>query len=544
MYRDRWLPPKSDGITTADKVPRDPALDKEKTFKVRVNLFQTTWAKSIHQYRYDLPDPKTPPEHERMLLEKGWPRLKQVLDHFVILWPGRIYSPTSAKEFKVEVSDRDQRRVEIHVYPMKEITAADIHAGKMGAAEVVGRHIANKLASPLRNQRVGKRFYKNDCPQVKGHYDIISGFCVNPLLSISGPLVQVDVMHRPAGSKSIVEVLKANLEGTDIFQQVPQMKSEWLRFCVSSTVVTSYNFRVYRIKHVHFDMTPMSSFDLRRKDTTQPIAITFAKYFELFYDKTVAFKNQPLLEAYPEKSSERVFLLPEFCCPTGVTDEMRKEKSPLSEVLKQIKVSPQERHNAIVNHAEEMRNQKQARDVLEAWGCRLGKPLEVPARQLDPLQVAFTEKKIYCIEEGSFARSLRNGVQCAVQINEWLLLYPQTDEPVLEIWLRSLRDVSKDSRHSVAFFGSFLGCLGLEDRPEVKSQQPRGMLRDSSRGPGEGSFAECRVLLGFGARPREAPCILDSGQLPGMGHGTSIERIDSDRYVQAKGTRAGVRPVR
>ena len=67
------------------------------------------------------------------------------------------------------------------------------------------------------------------------------------------------------------------------------------------------------------------------------------------------------------------------------------------------------------------------------------------AKQLETLQVDsketnFNDKKIYAIEEGSLARSLRNGVECPVTVDQRLLFFPQSDEPVLEVWLRSLRD--------------------------------------------------------------------------------------------------------
>jgi len=250
-------------------------------------------------------------------------------------------------------------------------------------------------------------------------------------------------MHRPIGPKSIVDVMRASLEGTDIFCQHREVQAEWLRLCVSATVVTSYNNRVYRIKQVHFDKDPSFVFEMWDKALGKNVPHSVAQYVETYYQRSVSCPYQPLLEAYPEHDTEQVFLLPEFCQPTGVTDEMRREKNPLSEVLKQIKVSAQERHNAVVNHAWEMR--KNAEEALQAWGCDLKakEPIVVEGRQLEPLQVAFTEKKVYAIDEGSFARSLRNGLQCAVTIDEWLLFYPQTDEPVLDIWLRSLRDVAK-----------------------------------------------------------------------------------------------------
>ena len=104
---------------------------------------------------------------------------------------------------------------------------------------MVGQYIADQLVGQRRIQRVGKRLYKNDCQQVKGHHSVISAFCVNlPRLGSAGPLLQLDLLHKPASAKNIVEVLKGALERTDIFQPSPEITAEWLRFCVSSMVLT------------------------------------------------------------------------------------------------------------------------------------------------------------------------------------------------------------------------------------------------------------------------------------------------------------------
>ena len=75
-------------------------------------------------------------------------------------------------------------------------------------------------------------------------------------------------------------------------------------------------------------------------------------------------------------------------------------------------------------------------EALKAWGCQLGPPtrnLELEEKQQETFQLGFNDKKICAVGEGSFARSLRNGVQCPVTIDRWLLLYRQTDEPVLNL---------------------------------------------------------------------------------------------------------------
>ena len=59
-------------------------------------------------------------------------------------------------------------------------------------------------------------------------------------LGSAGPLLQLDLLHKPASAKNIVEVevLKGAMERTDIFQPSPEITAEWLLFCVSSMVLT------------------------------------------------------------------------------------------------------------------------------------------------------------------------------------------------------------------------------------------------------------------------------------------------------------------
>eukprot|EP00439_Symbiodinium_sp_Y106_P060340 s549_g8.t3 len=146
------------------------------------------------------------------------------------------------------------------------------------------------------------------------------------------------------------------------------------------------NFLVYRIKRVHFDMImkPSSIFFYRHRECCTEIAyvkMTHAEYLSQFYRTIVTLEHQPLLEAYPEKASECVFLLPEFCYPASVTEGMRRDAGVLRETLQQIEASPQERHNAILRQVR--RIESACSETLDSWGCRLHSPvktMEVIAR--------------------------------------------------------------------------------------------------------------------------------------------------------------------
>ena len=160
--------------------------------------------------------------------------------------------------------------------------------------------------------KVGGRLYKADAP-----LDGSKGAFLNLVLSLqvlhtlSGPLLQLDLMRRPVQEKSIVEFLKSLMPLSDpyLFPLSEDLKAQWLQCCISATVVTSYNSRVYRIKEVHFDMRPKSKFTMRMRG--QPdVEVSFEEYLKTCYGVASLNQNQPVLEAYPDKKSERT--LPDF----------------------------------------------------------------------------------------------------------------------------------------------------------------------------------------------------------------------------------------
>jgi len=446
MYRDRFLPQQSDGILQGNK--QEARGTSGKKIKLSTNCFRISWKPQsfIHHYVYELSVPDIQPDKERLVLEKAWESLKEKLQHFVVRCPGHIFSPNMASDFSVTADIGPNERVELKVCYSTKISGDQINTGAMGAASVVSKYMVDRFAEPLRIQKVGKRYYSN-CPQAgKGSHILISGSWVSSLVSSAGPLLQLDMIDRPVRKQSIVQILQASLEGADIFahQTDRDVAAEWIRCCVSATVVTSYNSRVYRIKQVHFDKDPSHTFMMYQRDQKEHMEISFAKYYEAFYHKTIANKYQPLLEAYPEKETEKVFLLPELCSPTGITEDMRKEKQVLTDVLKQLKVQPQERLNSIFSSVADMqRVQTPAVSTIQAWGCSLEKdPLEVQGRVLDPLQVCFKEKN-YVIEEGNFTKYLRHAIQVPIKIDHWLVIYLNEDEEVLKVWLKSIKDIAQ-----------------------------------------------------------------------------------------------------
>lgn len=100
---------------------------------------------------------------------------------------------------------------------------------------------------------------------------------------------------------------------------------------VKQIVLTRHNNKTYRIDDVDFTKTPMSTFT--RTSEKKEENLTFLAYYEKFHQLKITDRNQPLLVVKQRKHSnnkdkkeeeEIIYLVPELCTMTGITDNMRR----------------------------------------------------------------------------------------------------------------------------------------------------------------------------------------------------------------------------
>lgn len=95
--------------------------------------------------------------------------------------------------------------------------------------------------------------------------------------------------------------------------------------------MTLYNDKTYRIDDIDFDKTPLSTFHLRKEDRD----ITYKEYYKNHYEVNIRDERQFLLVSRPSRNNkpdnqqgasvrdDTVYLIPELCGMTGLTEEHR-----------------------------------------------------------------------------------------------------------------------------------------------------------------------------------------------------------------------------
>ena len=203
--------------------------------------------------------------------------------------------------------------------------------------------------------RVGRSFFAVDDSDrsslhvVSGFHISISQNTVGALTDIGGHLLHCDTVYRAVHRKTVLDTLSGASE------------DEWTRRCVNSLVLAVHNNRVYRVKRVLFDLSPSTLFEYKEKLSNQNVnhankkkevkKISYIEFYRKLYNRGIYDLHQPLLEAYAEKQGERVVLVPELCCLTGLTEDMRKDRVLMNDLLGFTMVSGGSKLTAAANVA-------------------------------------------------------------------------------------------------------------------------------------------------------------------------------------------------
>ncbi|KAH9632359.1 hypothetical protein HF086_010284 [Spodoptera exigua] len=131
---------------------------------------------------------------------------------------------------------------------------------------------------------------------------------------------------------------------------------------VSKIVMTIYNKKTYKVDDIAWQDTPKSTFKMRDEK------ITYLEYYKKKYNLTIRDLQQPLLISRSKPRDiragmpELVYLVPELCRQTGLTDEMRNNFRLMKALDSHTKVGPDVRIQKLLHFN---RRLTQSREVVK-----------------------------------------------------------------------------------------------------------------------------------------------------------------------------------
>ena len=184
--------------------------------------------------------------------------------------------------------------------------------------------IQRNFFDPSKKIRVGEK------------YEVMPGIIVSFMPATIGFSLVCDTTHKIARTGTVLDMWRRECAGDN-----PERKKD--HFCkqmIDKVVTTVYNNWSYIVKRVDRTMNPNDVFELG--DGTK---ISYAKYIYTRYGCRLTTVDQPMLVC--ERKGRVAYLIPEFCQPTGIDENDRKNNALMMEIADVISPAPREKHNQI-----------------------------------------------------------------------------------------------------------------------------------------------------------------------------------------------------
>ncbi|XP_077488732.1 piwi-like protein 1 [Amblyomma americanum] len=276
----------------------------------------------------------------------------------------------------------------------------------------------------------------------------------------SGVMLVTDTLYKVLRRDSVFDLMSQ-------IQHVPNYKDECVKRVAGCIVMTPYNNKTYRVDDIDWDKNPACTFETKEGPKT------YADYYRDHYEKRIRDMRQPLLVCRPKEKdlragrTQNIYLVPELCVLTGLTDEMRANVTVMRDMAQHTRVEPSKRWRNLLVFMERINNNEAIRNDMDRWGIRFDDSLvKIDARVLQPEKVMQGSNTYrYSAATADFSRETRDRpLHVAVAVESWIVLCHRCEEANVTQFVRTLMSV----------------CPPMG----VKIRQPRLVLLDDDRPSG------------------------------------------------------------
>ena len=145
-------------------------------------------------------------------------------------------------------------------------------------------------------------------------------------------------------------ILIAYMQITDcLARKGADPKADVLKALLGAVVITRYNNKTYKVDDIDWTETPSSTFideNGRKK--------SFIDYYKEKYNLVIEEKKQPMLVSRAKRKTKEeediaktIFLVPELCNMTGLTDQMKSNFKVMKDVAQFTRVTPMQRQEVL-----------------------------------------------------------------------------------------------------------------------------------------------------------------------------------------------------
>ncbi|KAL9980655.1 hypothetical protein ACROYT_G009266 [Oculina patagonica] len=307
--------------------------------------------------------------------------------------------------------------------------------------------IFRRILKNIGMQQVGRNYYHIQHPIMidKFKLELWPGYTTSIMPYETDVLLNADVSHKVLRQTTVLEYLYElyNSGGGDFHKNATKK-------LVGQIILTRYNNKTYRIDDIKWDVFPSHTFHGRFKGVERDIS--YVEYYQETYEKTITDMDQPLLVSRLKKipgqkmriPEGELFLVPELCFLTGLTDEMRNDFMLMKDLAVHTRVDPKTRNQSLMRFMSSIAGDEKSAAELAGWNLEFEKStLNMPGRVL-PAEKIWQKNKSYGYDPktADWSREMRgNPLHSTVNLSNWILVYTQRDSGNAKDFAQTLKKV-------------------------------------------------------------------------------------------------------
>jgi aubergine len=405
--------------------------------KVFSNYFEVSVEKSIYKYKVDIePNPSNRLYTLNKILRASRQELIDRFGQQYIFLNFTIYTKKSCENLELSGNHEGVD------YKVTVVNEGMLDNESESTKEMFIARLFKIVQAKMRFKQVGRSYFDPTRSYSSNGLDIWPGYKTSLKVFNDRYYINIDsvskVLRKDTALEAIIEIKNSSKHDWE-----SKVKKE----IIGESVNTKYNKQIYKIDDVDFTQSPRSKFTLEDgKD------VSYVDYYQSKYNFAVTDLDQPLLINKPKKGKlKSIYLIPEFCLMTGLSDKMRKDFNFMRDVSKVIKPNPVTRMSSSVELATLMDSNKQCEELMKEWEIKVkAKPLDLNSKKIDSGNMVMGEGKKFHFEKSrNIDRDVQSEMMDTKHIKKMIIFYPSDGKKCLDIFKQTSQQCLADMKMKV-----------------------------------------------------------------------------------------------
>jgi len=380
----------------------------------------------LYQYRVDVSPEEDMTKERKKLLRQHQDNLGMYMFDGTMLFTPTVYTGFNAQGHLIYTSKNDQGQ-------MFTLTLRQVGVVNPMDMQYIQFYniMIRKVMEKMNLTEVKRNYYdaENPIPIKQWKLELWLGYETSMRQHETETLLCCEISTKIIRTDTVLDQMKLCMKGSG-------GQEGCKRTLLGQIIMTKYNNKTYRIDDIDFKKNPSDKFP--RRDGSE---ITYIQYYQERFGIKITDLKQPLIVSMPTKQEQRkwgrtdpVYLIPEICNMTGLSDDQRANFKLMAAVGEYTRPTPPQRLEKLRQFSQAIQKKVEIAKELKDWGMKIDtEPVKFKARTMDPEKILQHSSKPalkYGLDNADWGSQFRNyklfnaGPGCG----KWILIAHERDQ--------------------------------------------------------------------------------------------------------------------